>query len=77
MKIFVNKLTKQKEFTLSNEVSILCNINELENFMKFIEDAYNSLSKIDGNGLPHSHYKDYIKNKNSSDIIIVLEKTNE
>ena len=76
MKFYVNKTIKQDKFRLSNEVTILCNIDELRSLMSFMVDTYNSLSKVSGSTLPHSHYKDYIKKEQSDspDIIIVLEE---
>ena len=76
MKFYINKIAKQDKFKLSNEVTILCSIDELKNLMSFVVNTYNSLSKVSSSTLPHSHYKDYLKKEKSDspDIIIVLEK---
>jgi hypothetical protein len=79
MKLYIDKITRQKEFKLTNEVTILCDIDELMNIKSFIDDACYSLLKANAKDLPHLHYKDFLKKGDSkiTDIIIVLKEKEE
>ena len=77
MKLYINKITKQEKFKLTNEVTIRCNIEELKEITSFFVDTLEVLSKMDTKGLfPHSHYKDFLNKGDSkiTDIIVVLDE---
>ena len=75
MNLYVNKIEKRNSFRIAKEIVINCNLSELLEFKKFIEEAYDELSKVDPKLLPHSHFKDYLKrgDENISDVIISIK----
>ena len=75
MDLYINKIERRNSFRIAREVVINCNLNELLKIKQFIEEAYDELSKVNPELLPHSHFKDYLKkgSDNISDIIISIK----
>ena len=44
MKLYINKITKQEKFKLTNEVIIRCNIEELKKITSFFVDTLGNYS---------------------------------
>jgi len=62
------------------EVTIQCDVTELEKMIAFLKEAKNQHSKVeDRNEICHSHYRDWNSkwDKNSADIIVVTPLVNE